>query len=236
MVKFRMYFDKDEETKWLNEMAEKGHAFTDFKWGFYKFGQCLPGEYVYQIDITDRFFDVDDDYEEFMKETGVELVCMWGFWVILRKKAADGPFELYTDVESSIEHYSKIKRMFKGAAILEIICLTVELLCAISGSLAALSLSFVMMALVAVLLKQVMHVNGILAKLKGRIGEPTGFSIGKRRQLSGFIMWGFLFNSIGLLLRGWEMSYSEPMRELMHGLALVFMLIGFVHTLWKKSE
>ncbi len=107
MLKFKLYFDNEKEAEWLNEMAAKGYALTDYWWGLYNFEKCLPGEYVYQIDIVDGFFNVDDDYRQFMEDIGVELVCMWGFWVILRKKAADGPFQLYTDVESSIEHYSK---------------------------------------------------------------------------------------------------------------------------------
>jgi len=87
MVKFRLYFDKEKEAEWLNEMAAKGCAITDYVMGFYAFRECLPGEYVYQIDIVDGFFGVNDDYKEFMEEAGVELVCQWGCWVILSKKA-----------------------------------------------------------------------------------------------------------------------------------------------------
>ena len=236
MIKFKLYFDNEKEAEWLNEMSAKGYALTDYWWGFYSFEKCLPGEYVYQIDIVDGFFNVDDDYRNFMEDIGVELVCMWGFWVILRKKAADGPFQLYTDVESSIEHYSKIKLMFKAATLLEIICVMIMLFRAIGGSLASLSLSLVMMALAAVMIRQVMHVNKILAELKERIGEPVRFAIGKRRKLSGFIVWGFLLNSIGILLKGWELPYEECMRGIVHGLALLFFLIGLFHTFRKSDQ
>ena len=37
MVKFRLYFDKDKETKWLNKMAAAGWAMIGFFAGFYKF-------------------------------------------------------------------------------------------------------------------------------------------------------------------------------------------------------
>lgn len=233
MIKFRLYFDKEAETEWLNKMSAKGCACKDYCWGFYSFEKCLPGEYIYQIDIVDGFFDVDDDYRKFMEDTGVELVCMWGCWVVLRKKAEDGPFQLYTDVESNIEHYSKIKLMFRAVLILESICLAIMLVNAISGSLAALSVSFVMMAIVAVMIRQVMYVNKILAELKERMGEPVGFAIGKRRRLSGLIVWGFLFSSLGLLLKGWQFPYGEYVRGAVHGLALIFFLIGFIHTFRK---
>lgn len=127
MMRFRLYFDKDKETEWLNEMSRQGYALTGFCMGFYSFERCEPGEYVYQVDFTDGFFRVSSDYREFMAEAGVELVCLWGYWVILRKRASEGAFELYTDVESSIEHYTKIRRMFKAAACLEIICLFMEI-------------------------------------------------------------------------------------------------------------
>lgn len=230
MMKFKLYFDKEKETEWLNKMSAEGCALTDYWWGFYSFEKCLPGEYEYQIDIVDGFFYVDDDYRKFMEDIGVELVCMWGVWVILRKKVADGPFQLYTDVESSIGHYSKIRLVFNAALILESVVLIMMLPKAISGSLAALSLSFVIMALVAVMLRQVMHVNKVLAELKERIGETMGFAIGKKRKLSVFIVWGFLLNSIGILLKGWAFSYEGCVRGIVHGLALIFFLIGFMHT------
>lgn len=233
MIKFKLYFDKEKETAWLNEISANGYSLTDYWWGVYSFEKCLPGEYVYQIDIVNGFFNVDDDYRKFMEDIGVEIVCMWGCWAILRKKAAEGPFRLYTDTESSIEHYSKIRQLFKVAIIIEIFCLTGMLFKAVSGSLAALGMSFVMMALVAVLMRQVMHVNRILTELKERIGEPVGFAIGKRRKLSVFIVWGFLLNSIGILLRGWELPYGGPVRGIVHGLALLFFLIGFIHTFRK---
>ena len=34
MIRFRLYFDKDAETKWLNEMAEQGWAMKHFFAGF----------------------------------------------------------------------------------------------------------------------------------------------------------------------------------------------------------
>ena len=40
---FKMMLDKDKETAWLNEMADKGHAMTGFCAGFYYFEDCQPG-------------------------------------------------------------------------------------------------------------------------------------------------------------------------------------------------
>ena len=121
MVKFRLYVNKDRETNWLNEMVRRGYAMEGFFAGFYLFGACSPGEFIYQIDITEGFFRIPSDYREFMGEAGVEIMGLWGPWVFLRKRAAEGPFELYTDVESTIEHYTRIRNLFKVATAVEMI-------------------------------------------------------------------------------------------------------------------
>lgn len=96
MKKFRLYYDKDKETQWLNEMAAQGYAITSFFAGFYTFDTCTPGKYTYQVDFGDRLFGVTEDYREFMRENNIEIVQTWGFWILLRKLNADGPFQLYT--------------------------------------------------------------------------------------------------------------------------------------------
>ena len=125
MIKFHLYFDKDEETKWLNEMADQGYAMTGFAAGVFQFEECKPGKYTYQIDFSEKFFSVSENYREFMTENEVEIVGIWGFWVFLRKEKQKGKFELYTDVDSQLEHYTKIRNLFKIVTIFEIICLTV---------------------------------------------------------------------------------------------------------------
>ena len=55
--------------------------------------------------------------------------------IILRKRAADGPFELYTDPESMIEHYTKIRRMFKAVTILELVGFFIEIGCGMEGNM-----------------------------------------------------------------------------------------------------
>ena len=113
MIRFRLYFDKDAETAWLDQMAQDGWAMKRFFAGVYSFEACEKGEYVYQVDFGDRMFAVSSDYRELMQDMGIEIVQTWGYWVILRKRAAQGKFELYTDAASRVEHYRKIRRMFR---------------------------------------------------------------------------------------------------------------------------
>ena len=86
MIKFKLYLDKDAETNWLNEMSEKGWALKSFFAGFYTFEECEAGKYTYQIDFGEKFFKVRDEYREFMKEAGIEIVQTWGWWVILLRR------------------------------------------------------------------------------------------------------------------------------------------------------
>lgn len=102
MKKFRLYYDKDAEQDWLREMSNQGWAFNKFFLGVYTFEACSSGEYIYQIDILDNWIGDKQNFSEFMEDSGVEVVSQWYLWVYLRKKAADGPFEMYSDTESKI--------------------------------------------------------------------------------------------------------------------------------------
>lgn len=131
MIKFRLYYDKDAEEVWLREMSLKGWAFKKFFLGFYTFEPCEPGEYNYQIDLLDNLSGNNTDYSSFMEDLGVEVIDQWWRWVYLRKKAADGPFEMYTDLESKINLYRKIMNLFKIILVIEVISFLMELMAAI---------------------------------------------------------------------------------------------------------
>ncbi|WP_305138400.1 DUF2812 domain-containing protein [Dubosiella newyorkensis] len=117
MKKFKLYFDKDEEVKWLNEMTEQGWECTDFKGGFYSFKPCLPGEWLYEADLNDHGFILSKEYRELLKDNKINVICTWGFWFLAKRKAQYGPFQLYTDLESKILQYKKIRNMFLGAGL-----------------------------------------------------------------------------------------------------------------------
>ena len=165
MTKFKIYFDKDEETKWLNQMAEEGWALKSFFAGFYHFVECEKGAYIYQIDFTDKFVNVSEDYREYMQELGIEIVQIWGYWIFLRKVASEGKFELYTDAESAREHYTKIRNMFRVGLIVEAACLLVEIVAWLNGVAPAFWGIIIIGALVVSLLKAVIKVNDVINKL-----------------------------------------------------------------------
>ncbi|WP_019850355.1 DUF2812 domain-containing protein [Desulfitobacterium sp. PCE1] len=160
MLKFKLYYDKDAEEDWLKKMCLKGWALKKFFLGFYTFEKCDPGEYNYQIDLLDSWNGEKDDYAAFMEDTGVKVIAQWWRWVYLQKRASDGPFEMYTDVESKIAHYSRIKNFFKAVLVIEVMCFFIELMAAINiGSYAFGIFTVLLAGLSLVIFKMIWSCN-----------------------------------------------------------------------------
>lgn len=230
MIKFRLYFDKDKETVWLNKMAAEGWAMKKFFAGFYTFEECEPGQYTYQVDFGEHFCAVSDDYREFMEDTGAEIVQTWGFWIILRKLSADGSFELYTDVDSSIAHYMKIRNMFRAVAILEAVVLLIELWAGVNGALIGYICACIIGAMLLVVVNAVARTTDTIVELKERKGEVTERE--RNQKISPLLPCGLLLNSCALII---EESVSRPMKLSVQILAIIFMLIGIYQT-GKKTK
>ncbi len=107
-------------------MSSDGWALNNFFLGVYTFVPCEPGEYIYQIDLLDEHGD-KKDFFAFLEDSGVEVVSQWYRWIYLRKKAEEGPFEMYTDIDSKINQYRRIKNFFQAFLILEVICFLIEI-------------------------------------------------------------------------------------------------------------
>lgn len=231
MIQFRLYYDKDAETAWLNQMAADGWAMKRFFAGFYDFRECEKGAYIYQVDFGNRLFSVSDDYRELMQEAGIEIVQTWGYWVILRKRACEGIFELYTDTASSIEHYKKIRRMFKAVTIIEMLILFFELYMGVTqrmmlGYVFALVFAVILMILFLTLVR----LNNIIADLEEK---QTGIAKKYRgRNISVWLAIGLLINSCALLTTD---IVPHTVTHVIQILAIVLMLAGLVQTGLKRK-
>ena len=119
---FRLFFDFEKEEAWYNEMAQKGWMLDGYFLIAYRFAKGEPGEYVYREELLPRLADSSEShaYLDFLKDADVEVVATWGKWVIYRRKASDGIFELYTDADSRTAHYRRVSRLF-------LFCCAVEL-------------------------------------------------------------------------------------------------------------
>jgi len=117
----KAYWNPDKEQQWLNSLAARGLALTDYSWMRYVFEETDPGKYIYEIEFLEksRKNPESDLYLRFLEYAGVEVVATYMRWVYLRKKASDGPFEIYTDCESKIRYLKRIRNFWIGIIIME---------------------------------------------------------------------------------------------------------------------
>ncbi len=128
------YCNWEKEEKWLNEMSANGLALADYSWCRYVFEDTPPGKYIYRIEMLDYSSrnPAALKYIRFVEETGAEFVSSYMRWVYFRKKAADGPFTLHSDIPSQIAHNKRIRGWWLGFGILEISIGIMNLLVGIS--------------------------------------------------------------------------------------------------------
>lgn len=110
----KLYCSYEKEEKWLNDMAAKGMMLKQYNVGTYFFEKDIPGKYIYRIELLENLpsHPESKSYIEFMEDTGVEYICSYMRWVYFRKKSSEGPFDLYSDLDSKIKHYNKVSQLF----------------------------------------------------------------------------------------------------------------------------
>ncbi len=115
-------WDFEKEEKWLNEMSAKGLALVDYSWCRYSFEECEPGEYTNKIQLLEHRpnHPESEQYIRFMEETGAEQVASYMNWVYFRKKTAEGPFELFSDIESKMNHLILVKKLLLPIGVLNL--------------------------------------------------------------------------------------------------------------------
>lgn len=223
MIKFMMTFDKDKEARWLTEKANEGWAMKRFFAGFYTFEECEKGKYQYQVDFCDKVLRVSKDYREFMADNDIEIVQQWGFWVILRKLSSAGEFELFSDVDSQISHYTKVLRMFQGVTLFEFLVLLYEVYAASTlHSVFAWAAVFAIMALIVVFINAIFNTRNIIQGLNER---KTGIVETKKTNLSPVLAVGFLFNACAV-----TMDESSLFKLIIQIIAIILLLSGVILT------
>lgn len=103
----------EEEEKWLNEMSAQGFQLMSVGLCKYIFEEGECGEYIYRLELLEQ---IPSHYESikyirFLEETGVEHIGSWYKWIYVRKKVSDGGFEVYSDLQSKIKHFNRIKNL-----------------------------------------------------------------------------------------------------------------------------
>lgn len=119
----KAFFDYEKEEKWLNEMSAKGLALTDYSWCRYVFEDAPANEYIYRIELLENLATHPESkaYIRFLEESGIECVSYYSRWIYLRKKASEGSFDIYSDIESKIRFYKRISAFWNTLMLSELI-------------------------------------------------------------------------------------------------------------------
>ncbi len=115
-------WESEKEEKWLNDQAAKGLNLVATGAFRYVFEEGEPGTYAYRLELLDNLpsTEASQEYFRFMEDVGVEQVGSIGRWVYFRKRVEDGPFELFSDIESRIKHLKRIRAIVCFAMVAEL--------------------------------------------------------------------------------------------------------------------
>lgn len=113
----------EEMERYLNKMSHEGWQCCEIVRNELRFVRGEQDEYTYRVQYFYESRDGEkDDYLRTLGETGAALVGEYGEALILRKKTADGAFELYSDLDSKIaaleKRRSHARNMMLGALVL----------------------------------------------------------------------------------------------------------------------
>ena len=115
-------WEYEKEVRWLNDMAAKGFGLCHVGLCTYWFDDIEPGEYSYHLELAENLPSSGKgrEYLDFLSECDVEYVGSYMRWIYLRKKAADGPFELHADLDSKLAHLKRIMLLILPILIMEL--------------------------------------------------------------------------------------------------------------------
>lgn len=102
------FVDFDKEEKWLNEMAGKGWALKSTNGVLYRFNQCRPGEFIYQIDFNEKKSGTEaGDYVAFRSSCGDRFVYKCKSKIYWAREQASGPFESDDNIAAKLRLTNK---------------------------------------------------------------------------------------------------------------------------------
>ncbi|RHW50908.1 hypothetical protein DS834_06435 [Lactobacillus bombicola] len=110
--KLRLFLSDKREETWLNQMAAAGWQLTKIKGLLYYFTKQKT-KYIYRIDFLDPKASKtkQQDYINFIEETGAEKIAQSGQWIYFRCPAVQGDFQLYSDKDySKLSYLKRIRR------------------------------------------------------------------------------------------------------------------------------
>lgn len=107
IYKWFWVWEFDKEEAWLNEMSMNGWALCRVGLCRYEFERSAPSEYIIRLEYRRH----DENYFQFMQELGAEYIGHYTNWRYFRKNSSEGSFDLFSDIDSKINHLNQIGRL-----------------------------------------------------------------------------------------------------------------------------
>ena len=119
----------EREERWLNDMAALGWNLVDTTGVRYVFEQGAPGEYCHKLELLENLPSAAESerYLRFMEDAGIEHVAACGRWVYFRRRSVDGPFDLFSDLDSRIAHLRRIRTLLLVVLGVELLAVVLQL-------------------------------------------------------------------------------------------------------------
>ncbi|MED4057561.1 DUF2812 domain-containing protein [Niallia taxi] len=112
-VKYRLFLDHEKEEKWINDMAVNGWNLEKFAFSRFIFTKGEPGKFVYRNELISGMSTTEKkDYFEILKDSGITIIQEFGGWIYMEKAVSDGPLEIFTDIKSKLDYYTRILSVF----------------------------------------------------------------------------------------------------------------------------
>lgn len=153
-------------------MAGGGWHFVGRRRGGCHFEQGEPGAWIYRIEAlpAEPKKAASREYLALLQDTGAETVMTRASWAYLRRPAAMGPFELFSDLESRVEHYRRVVKVFTGALATLVACAGgLFVVSHESGGLAFTIPMVIVAAAIALLAFQAVRVSRRAKRLEARL-------------------------------------------------------------------
>ena len=103
----KVFLDTHKEEEWLNEQGQNCLMLIGYHGGEYIFEDVSPAVYQYKIDLPSYTGVKKKEYLSFLEQTGISVVAEYGGRVYLRKNAAGGPLDMYTERKDAEKQMSK---------------------------------------------------------------------------------------------------------------------------------
>lgn len=162
----RVFLNVEKEEAWINEMSAKGLHLVRYTFMRYEFEEGLPGEYIYRIQLLDGMAKSNKSmkYIQFMEDMGADCIFTYNRWVIFRKKAEEGNFELYSDMGSRISYYRNLLSLLNWIMLFNIMAIILNVVLGLTIAAGFSSINLYMSAINGILMVCLIPVAGAYYK------------------------------------------------------------------------